>query len=144
MKERSSILIVDDDTSLCQSMSLVLTRNGYSVATAKDGPEAIERVSERHFDMIFMDVKMPLMNGVETYKRIQKIRPEAEVVVMMTAYSVEEFIREALQVGARGILHKPLNMEQVIGLIEEVKQIRSGAVVMMPDEGAKTDSSNSF
>ena len=49
--------------------------------------EAIERVKERAFDMVFMDIKMPLINGVETYKEIKKIKPEM-VVIMMTAYTV--------------------------------------------------------
>ncbi len=137
MQEKPSILIVDDDASLCQTMSIVLKRNGYSVTTVKDGPEAIKRVSETDFDMIFMDIKMPLMNGVEAYRSIQKIRPQAEVVVMMTAYSVEDLIQEALQVGAREILHKPLNMEKVIALVEEVRKIRSGAVVMVAEEGSE-------
>ncbi len=85
MNHKANILIVDDNTSLCKTMSFVLGRKGYAVATARDGPEAIERVKENPFDMIFMDIKMPLMDGVETYRRIKQIRPEA-VVMMMTAY----------------------------------------------------------
>ena len=99
MPEKANILIVDDNTSLCRTMAFVLGRKGYAVATAKDGPEAIEKVKERPFDMIFTDIKMPLMDGVETYKGIKKIRSEA-VVVMMTAYAVEDLVQEALKEGA--------------------------------------------
>ena len=118
---KAGILIVDDDVSLSRTLSLVLGRKGYVVNTAKDGPEAIARVEQRPFDMVFMDIKMPLMNGVETYKRTKKVRPEA-VVVMMTAYAVEELVQEALQAGAYGIIYKPLDMEEILRLVEEIKE----------------------
>jgi CheY-like chemotaxis protein len=77
---------------LCKTISLILRRKGYAVTTAKDGSEAIVRIKERPFDMVFVDIKMPLMDGVETYRRIKKIRPEA-VVMMMTPYVVEDWCR---------------------------------------------------
>jgi two-component system response regulator HydG len=120
MKERANILIVDDDIGLCKTMTLILGRKGYAVTTAQDGMEAIERVQERPFDITFMDIKMPLMSGVETYRRIKKIRPEA-VVMMMTAYAVETLVQEALQEGAYGITYKPLDIERVIAIIEEAR-----------------------
>ena len=120
MKEKANILIVDDDISLCKTLSSILGRKDYAVTTAQDGPEAIARVKERPFDMTFMDIKMPLMNGVETYRRIKKIRPKA-MVVMMTAYAVEELVQEALQEGAYGITYKPLDIERVIAVIEEAR-----------------------
>jgi DNA-binding NtrC family response regulator len=121
MEEKASILIVDDDISLCKIMTLILGRKGYAVTTAQDGAEAIERVKEKAFDMIFMDIRMLPMNGVETYKRIKKIRPEA-VVMMMTAYAVEDLVQEALQEGAYGITYKPLDIKRVITVIEEVRE----------------------
>jgi DNA-binding NtrC family response regulator len=123
MEKKASILIVDDDISLCKTMTLILGRKGYVVTTAQDGLEAIERVKERPFDMTFVDIKMPLMNGVETYRRIKKIRPEA-VVMMMTAYAVEDLVQKALQEGAYGITYKPLDIERVVTLIERVREVR--------------------
>ncbi len=120
MKEKANIMIVDDDISLCKTLSSILGRKDYVVTTAQDGPEAIERVKERPFDITFMDIKMPLMNGVETYRRIKKIRPKA-VVMMMTAYAVEELVQGALQEGAYGITYKPLDIERVIAVIEEAR-----------------------
>jgi DNA-binding NtrC family response regulator len=137
MKEKASILIVDDNASLCKTMSFVLRRQGYAVTTAKDGSEAIERVKENPFDMIFMDIKMPLMNGVETYRRIKKIRPEA-VVMMMTAYAVEDLVQEALQEGAYGITYKPLDIERVVAMIEEAREAREGALILVVDDDPGT------
>ena len=69
---KASILIVDDNISQCKTMSFILGRKGYAVTTVQDGPEAIVRVQESPFDLISMDIKMPLMDGVETYKRKQR------------------------------------------------------------------------
>jgi len=137
MEEKANILIVDDNTSLCRTMSFVLGRQGYAVNTAKDGMEAIERVKERSYDMIFMDIKMPLMDGVETYRRIKRIRPEA-VVMMMTAYAVEDLVQQALEEGAYGIVYKPLDIEKVVATIEEAAEAKEGALVMVVDDDPGT------
>jgi two-component system response regulator HydG len=137
MEEKASILIVDDNISLCKTMSFVLGRKGYAVTTAKDGPEAIERVRKNPFDMIFMDIKMSPMNGVETYRRVKKIRPEA-VVMMMTAYAVEELVQKALQEGAYGITYKPLNIERMVAVIEEAREAKEGALILVVDDDPQT------
>ena len=133
MSEKSSILIVDDNVSLCKTLTYILMRKGHTVTTAKDGLEAIEKVKESPFDIIFMDIKMPLMNGVETYKRIKKIRPTS-VVIMMTAYSVDELIQEALKEGAYGILYKPFNIEKVLTIIKTAVEIKKGGLIMIVDD----------
>jgi two-component system response regulator HydG len=120
MSHTPHILIVDDNLSLCKTTSLILERKGYAATIAQNGAEAVEKVKEQSFDMIFMDIKMPLMNGVETYKRIRQIRPEA-VVMMMTAYAVEDLVEEALQEGAYGIIYKPLDIEKMLSTIEETR-----------------------
>jgi two-component system response regulator HydG len=123
MDEKVSILIVDDNISQCKTMSFVLKRKGYAVAIAGDGLEALERVKESSFDMIFMDVRMPTIDGVEVYRRIKRIKPEA-VVVMMTAYAVEDLVQEALQEGAYGIVYKPLDLEVVTAFIKEARKAK--------------------
>jgi CheY-like chemotaxis protein len=116
--DKPRILIVDDDLSLCKSLSLVLRRIGCTVTAVNDGPDAIEKVKKKAFDMIFLDIKMPVMNGVEVYKRIKKIRPEADIT-MITAYVSDDLVQEALKAGATGILHKPFDIDQVIKSIDE-------------------------
>lgn len=85
MEETASIPLVDDNISLSKTMYFILKLKGYSVLTASNGMEAIKTVKKRPFDIIFIDINMPFMNGVETYKKIKEIRPKA-VVIMMTAY----------------------------------------------------------
>ena len=137
MKERAKILIVDDNDSLCKTMSFVLGRKGFEVETAKDGVEAVEKVRERGYDIIFMDIKMPLMNGVETYKKVKEVRP-GSVVVMMTAYAVEELVQEALDEGAHGIIYKPLDFEKVINLISKAMEEKEGTLIMVVDDDPGT------
>ena len=137
MGTKASILIVDDNDSLCTTLSLILKRKGYAAATVKDGLEAIEKVRKNHFDMLLMDIKMPVMNGVETYRRIKEIRPES-VVVMMTAYAVEDLIQEALEEGAFGVIYKPLDIEKVVALIERVRLDRQGAFILLVDDDRGT------
>ena len=136
-ERKANILIVDDNVSQCRTMSLILRRKGYEVATANDGQEAIKAVQQGPFDMIFMDIKMPLMNGVETYRRIKEIRPEA-AVMMMTAYAVEELVQQALEEGAYGIVYKPLDIERVITIVEEAQRIQTGALILVVDDDPGT------
>ncbi len=137
MNEKASVLIVDDNAGLCDTMSLILEDEGYTVATAGDGAKAIEIVRERPFDIIFMDIKMPIMDGVETCKKVKGIRPEA-VVMMMTAYAVENLIQEALQEGAYGVLYKPLDVAKMIAFIEEMGKAGKGALIMVVDDDPGT------
>ena len=133
MDEKASILIVDDNLSLCKTMTLILRRKGYDATSAKDGYEAIVKVKEGSFDLIFMDIKMPLMDGVETYKEIKKIRPDS-VVFMMTAYAVEDLIQEALKEGAYGVLYKPLDMEKIFSFIKTAKEAKHGGLILIVDD----------
>ncbi|MFQ6125652.1 MAG: response regulator [Candidatus Heimdallarchaeota archaeon] len=137
MEAKASILIVDDNASLRKTMAFVLRHKSYVVSTAEDGPEAIARVEKHPFDIIFLDIKMPLMNGVEIYKRIKTIRPDA-IVIMMTAYAMEDLVQEALQEGAFGIVYKPLDIERVVTLIEKALEEKRGALILVVDDNPET------
>lgn len=136
-KAEASILIVDDNIGQCKTMSFILERNGYAVNTADSGPEAISIVEKKPFDVIFMDIKMPVMNGVEAYKKIKKIRPAAKVI-MMTAYAVEDLVEEALQEGAYAIIYKPLDIEKVLELIKNANEAKQGALILVVDDDSGT------
>jgi two-component system response regulator HydG len=137
MEKKASILIVDDNVSLCKTMAFVLEHKGYAVTTVNSGYEAVEAVQEKSFDIIFMDIKMPLMNGVETFKKLKGIRPGA-TVVMMTAYSVENLVQEALREGAYGILYKPVDIKKVVAIIDEAKKAKQGALILVVDDDPGT------
>ena len=117
MKE-VDILIVDDNISLAKSLSFILGKKGYRTSIVKNGLEAVKIVKDKIFDIIFMDIKMPLLNGVEALKKIKKISPTS-IVFMMTGYAVEELVNEALEEGAYGIFYKPFDIEKTLALIED-------------------------
>jgi len=131
MDDKASILIVDDEMGMCETLSDILEDMGYHVAIAVDGYEAIEKVKGNVFDIILMDVKMPGMDGVDTFKKIRELHPET-VVIMMTAYAVEDRVREALREGAYGVLYKPLDMEKMIGFVEGIKV--GGRILVVDDD----------
>ncbi len=118
MEKPVSLFIVDDDLGMLQTLSYILKEKGYEVDTAKDGFEAMERIKEKTFDIVLMDIKMPGMNGVELLRQLKKLSPDT-IVVMMTAYSLNELIREAKKEGALCVLLKPLDLEKMMAFIEQ-------------------------
>ena len=116
--EKPNILVVDDLRSIRLTLGGILEDNGHQVVTVEDGYQAIEAVGKTHFDVIFMDIKMPGINGVQTFREVKKIDPEA-TVIMMTAYSVEDLVKEALDEGAYAIVYKPFDIDRIIAIIEK-------------------------
>ncbi len=114
---KTNVLVVDDIKSIRQTLSGMLGDEGYNVVLAENGYQAIEAANQTPFDFIFMDIKMPGINGVQTFREIKKINPEA-VVIMMTAYSVEYLVREAMGEGAYGVVYKPFDIEKIVGMID--------------------------
>lgn len=116
---QTNILVVDDLRNMRLTLGGILEDEGYSVTTAEDGYQAIEAVRKRRFDAIFLDIKMPGIDGVQTFREIKKIDPDV-AAVMMTAYSLEELVKEALEEGAHAIIYKPFDISMVIAIIEEL------------------------
>lgn len=129
MKSKASVLLVDDDKDMTETLYDILTDMSYRVETANSGLEAIEKVKTHAFDTVLLDIKMPGTNGVETFREIKKIRPEA-VVMLMTAQSVEELVAEALEEGAYGIMYKPIDTKKLVEFIETTKR---GALILFVD-----------
>ena len=116
---KTNILIVDDLRNIRLTLGGILEDKGHNVVTAEDGYQAIEAARKTHFDAVFMDMKMPGINGVQTFREIKKVDPKT-VVIMMTAYSVEDLVKEALEEGAYAIVYKPFDIDRIITIIEEV------------------------
>ena len=113
----TNVLIVDDDKGIRFTLEGIIDDEGYMVRGAEDGYQAIELVKEIDFQWIFMDIRMPGINGVETYLEIKKISPNS-MVVMMTGFSVEELVTQALEEGVFAVLYKPLPVEQVLDILK--------------------------
>jgi two-component system response regulator HydG len=118
MKDKPTILVVDDNQDLLETFAMILKRRGYRVQTATDGLSAVNKFKEQDFDVTLMDIVMPEMNGVDAFKKIKEIQPEA-TIILMTAYSDEELIQNAKNEGVCKIIHKPIHVDQLIELINE-------------------------
>ena len=92
------IFIVDDHRDVAEGLADVLRMHGHEVEVAHNGEQAIRIFKEQDFDIAFMDVMMPGMNGVESFLEIRKIKPDAKVV-MMTGYSVTQLLDQAIETG---------------------------------------------
>jgi CheY-like chemotaxis protein len=112
------VLIVDDDVDLAESLAEVLLDHGCDVSIAEHGQEAVERARCQEFDIIVMDVRMPVMNGVDSFFAIRAIKPQARVV-MMTGFK-ERFVERAIRAGAEGPLFKPFAVEARLALMASV------------------------
>lgn len=121
LHEKTLILVVDDKFSDRETLKTILEDKGYRVTTAKDGTEAIEMVKSKHYDIIFLDVILPGMDGVETFERVKGIDPEV-TVIMMTGYTAEDLVRKAVSEGAYTCIYKPFNMEKLIELVEGISR----------------------
>lgn len=118
MGNKAKILIVDDDPGMTETLSDILDEMGYDVAVASDGCKAIEIIREKPCDVALIDIRMPGINGVETFREVKRIRPEVGTI-MMTAYSGNDLVSEALEEGAYQVICKPFEMDRLISLLED-------------------------
>lgn len=130
MDKKISILVVDDDMHFRETLGKILTVKGFEITTADSGVSALDKVKERAFDIILMDIKMPVMNGVEAYKKIKEIRKDS-VVILMTAFSVDELIHDAIKEGVYAVVRKPFDIETIVNMIYKAK---NGALISIVDD----------
>ena len=118
MEAMKKILVVDDDPVVGKSFDRVLTRKGYAVITATNGPDALEKLRNERYDMVFTDIKMPGMSGLEVAERVKASQPWLPVVIV-TGYGSEASQARAAAAGVSGFLHKPLSPEMIEGSAEQ-------------------------
>jgi len=118
-----TILVVDDDLSITSIFEFILQQAGYKTITTSSGAGCLEILkSSQTVDLVFLDLKMPGMSGIEAYKEIQKLFPLL-IVIMMTGYSVDELLKEAFELGAYGVIYKPFDVEEVLSVIKKVLKL---------------------
>jgi DNA-binding NtrC family response regulator len=130
---KSSVLVVDDDRSMCELLQDALTRRGYEVQWRMSGEEALLLMHEREFDLVITDLKLGDGSGLELCERIVSNRPDVPVVVI-TAFGSMETAIAAIRVGAYDFITKPVDMDSLTFTVdrairhrqlqEEVKRLR--------------------
>lgn len=131
MSNSLKILVVDDDADAADSLGELFEMEGHDVTVAYDGNTAVEAYDKASFDIAFMDIMMPGKNGVESFFEIRKNYPDAKVF-MMTGFSVEQLIQQAIDHGAMGVLSKPVDLDKVLSVIDDIKP--AGVVLIAEDD----------
>jgi CheY-like chemotaxis protein len=122
MSESISILVVDDNPAMADSLSDILVAKGFTVHAAASGVEALEILQKQPVDILLTDVKMPNMNGLELYRETRKTYPNL-ITIFMTAYAADELIQQGMAEGVKVVLTKPVDINFMVHLFSAEKRI---------------------
>lgn len=117
------ILIVDDEPSLRQTLARILQRAGFEVTTAESGEQALAFLAATEFDLLYLDIRMPVLSGLDVLDRVQAGHPNIPVVLFTAQPDLSSAV-EALRRGASDYLLKPLKPETIIEKTRAVLQVR--------------------
>ena len=115
----TSVLIVDDDVGIIETLQYLLLNEGYHVTAANDGQDAINGYRKTKPDVVLMDIKMPLMNGFSAFFKIKEFDENAKVVLTSSYAIDDEEYQHAKKLGLAGMLSKPFTIEKIIKMIDK-------------------------
>lgn len=118
-----TVLVIDDEASICQSLQGALGDEGYKVRTALSGAGGIESLRSERSDIVMLDIWMPDMDGLETLKKIKAEWPE-QTVIMMSGHGTIETAVRATKLGAYDFIEKPLSLERVLVLLQNAAGVQ--------------------
>ena len=116
--KKTSILIVDDNEGIRETLSSILEEKGYDTDTAKNGAEAIEKSKTKFYNIALLDIKLPDIEGTKLLTEMQETSPQM-IKIMITGYASLQNAVEALNLGANAYIMKPLNPENLLNIIAE-------------------------
>lgn len=136
MTASRKVLVVDDDPAVRKSIDRVLSGKGYAVITAENGEEAMRKLNEEKYDLVYTDIRMPGMSGLEVAEQVKAQRPWTPVVII-TGYGTEAAEARAKAAGVSGFVHKPLSPEMIEGSARDALAAPAVAadVVVLPVAG---------
>jgi len=109
----TSILVIDDEAGIRESLEVLLTLEGYSVRMANDGEEGLRVLELENFDLVLLDLALPGQSGLELLPQIKERQPELPVI-MITAYGTVDNVVEAVRAGAENFVQKPWDNEKLL------------------------------
>jgi len=117
-KPKAKILAVDDEEIILDSFRKILVMAGYSIDTVESGKEVLGLVQKRDYDFVFVDLKMPEMDGIEVTKAVKHLRPDIDVIII-TGYASVESAVETMKYGAMDYIQKPFTEDELIDFIDK-------------------------
>ncbi len=115
------ILVVDDEVQICKLINAFLSRQGHEVVTANNGKDAIAKFNAARPHIIFLDIKLPALSGMDVLREIKKIDKQV-VVIILSAFGDMETVDTALELGANGYLQKPVELTRLMEIINSCKR----------------------
>jgi two-component system response regulator PilR (NtrC family) len=122
-KSKGKILVVEDEKSMREVLTMLLEGEHYDVTSASDGREGLACVDKDIFDLVITDMKMPRVNGFELLKKIKEISPET-LVIMITAFGTTETAIEAMKLGAYDYINKPFKIDEIRLIVKKAIEKR--------------------
>ncbi len=124
------VLVVDDDRDLASGIADMLEAEGHRAVLAGSGEAAIEVARERAFDMIFLDVKLPGMTGIDALRELRETQGQARVI-LMTGFRIDNLLTEAVKTGGRTVLTRAATAPQ---MLEHLRDVGPGGIVLLVAE----------
>lgn len=137
MSALRKVLVVDDDAVVGKSFNRVLSSKGYVVTTAQNAHEALKQIREQEFDVVFTDIKMPGMDGVELAEQVKSSRPWTPVVII-TGFGTTENESRAKAAGVSDFMRKPLSPEMIESSAARAMSVPVLSVVQAPEVSTST------
>ncbi len=116
---KAKILCVDDEPVILDSFRKILVLDGYSIDTVENGKEALGLIQSHHYDFVFTDLKMPIMDGVDVVKSVKHMRPDIDVVII-TGYATVETAVECMKYGAMDYVQKPFTDDELTAFVNKL------------------------
>jgi DNA-binding NtrC family response regulator len=124
---REHVLLVDDDEEYLEAMAERMEARGLHVTVARNGEEALQAVTEKTFDVVFLDLQMPGIDGIETLHRLREREAELQVI-LITGYGTIDSSVAAMKLGAKDFVQKPADIES---LVEKAKEARADRLLLV-------------
>jgi two-component system response regulator (stage 0 sporulation protein F) len=120
----AQILIIDDEPAIGQLFKDILEKNGYQVTTVTSSLEALELIARERFDLIFLDLAMPELDGSELFRRIRKVDKQVPIAII-TGYPDSELLKKAKEHGPFMIMIKPFTGDEILQAVHTFNQVNS-------------------
>ena len=131
MNASRKVLVVDDDPAVRKSIDRVLSSKGYAVITVENGEEAMRKLNEEKYDLVYTDIRMPGMSGLDVAEQVKARKPWTPVVII-TGYGTDAAQARAKAAGVSSFVHKPLSPDMIEGSARDALAAPAPQVLALP------------
>ena len=129
IKQRTQILILDDEPIVCKRLRPAFQKAGYEVEAFTDSTSAMARIEQKRFDIVITDLKMEGTDGMRFLTRVKEIRPETSVIVI-TGFATSETAKESFRKGAFDFVAKPFKLSDILDTVRRLEERSRAATIL--------------